>query len=76
MKHLISGHEVISSIYSNDKDSSDDSGLSNPSLLGEKMADEYGEVKRPQTKKKKSSQVSDAIRDIDADQILAAEKIQ
>lgn len=40
------------------------------------MIDEFGEVKRPPTKKKKSSQVSDAIRDLGADHILAAEKIQ
>ena len=48
-------------------DSGGESGLSNRSLHGAKMIDEFGEVKRPPTKKKKSSQVSDAVRDLGAD---------
>jgi len=82
VKENISENEMIGYIAGYDADCSSlgdsggESGLSNPSLRGAKMIDEFGEVKIPPTKKKKSSQVSDAIRDLGTDHIMAAEKIQ
>jgi hypothetical protein len=79
IKELISEKEVIGHIGGNDSDSvrnSDEGTPSSLSLRSAKLSDEDGEVKRPPTKKNKTGQVADAIRDLGQNQVEAAERLE
>ena len=73
IKERISRKEVIGFAGGNDSGNDDDDF---DSLKATKLFNDDGDMKRPPTKKKKTAQVADAIRDLGADQVLAADKLQ